>query len=281
MVCKFKLQPILGWVSSKSATKVQKSLLMTDWTHEIAAARELQPSHRRRILATNKHVLRIPLKPEERDYFGNTHDIGFTSLLDENLVLATKVVREYTTVPVPQVIHYDAEMTILQMIEGVDLDSVWGRISKRQLEGIKEELRGYIQQLWTIPNLFSEDFAVGTLCKTHEILFSSNRQYPHQGPFKTTSQYRSHIPGLFGRNPQFSDDAQPVFDHMDWYQSNIIIHPNLDGIAGIIDWEYAGYIPDPDELHRGDVAIEDWGRPEWANIFDGLEQPRRKSAAVY
>jgi len=40
---------------------------------------------------------------------------------------------------------------------------------------------------------------------------------------------------------------------MDWYQSNIILHPNLDKIAAIIDWEYAGFTPDPRDMHIGDL----------------------------
>jgi hypothetical protein len=63
-------------------------------------------------------------------------------------------------------------MTVLEMVEGVDLDATWPRVSKRQLEVIKHELRGYIQQLWKIPNL--NDFVVGTLYDTHEMLFSGN-----------------------------------------------------------------------------------------------------------
>jgi hypothetical protein len=34
----------------------------------------------------------------------------------------------------------------------------------------------------------------------------------------------------------FPDDAASVFRHMDWYQSNIILHRNLDKIAAMIDW---------------------------------------------
>jgi len=246
---------------------------MTDWEKERQNAHELQPSHRRHVLGTEKYVMRIPLRLEETDYFGGTHDVELTRLHDINLVQATKVVREFTSVPIPNVIHYDRTMTVLEKIEGVDLDSAWDRVSPRQLAGIKLELQSYIKQLWTIPNLASDIFAVGTLCDTHEILFG-DRAYPHQGPFRTTAEYRLHVPGLFGRNPHFPQNVKPVFDHMDWFQSNIIILPNLDKIAGIIDWEYAGFIPDPQDMHVGDVPIDEWRRPEWANIFEGLEQPR-------
>ena len=60
---------------------------------------------------------------------------------------------------------------------------------------------------------------------------------------------------------------------MDWFQSNIILHPNLDGIAGIIDWEYAGFIPDPRGMHVGDIPVEEYGK--WDGIFDGLEMPKQ------
>jgi aminoglycoside phosphotransferase (APT) family kinase protein len=247
---------------------------MTDWSKELASARELQPSHRRHVRATDKYVMRIPLEPEERDYFDGTHDTAFTHLLDENLVLATKLVQEYTTVPVPKVIHYVPEMTVLEWIDGVDLDEAWNRVSPRQLAGIKLELRDYIRQLWTVPNLDSEVFAVGTLCKTHEILFSSKRTYPHRGPFKSSAEYSEHVHALFGRVPHFGGNTKPVFDHMDWFQSNIVLHPNLEKIAAIIDWEYAGYTPEPRDMHVGDLPIEKWARPEWADIFDGLQPPK-------
>lgn len=251
---------------------------MTDWSKELAGSRELQPSHRRHVRATDKYVFRITLKAGETDYFGNKHDPAFTRLLDENFMLATKLVQEYTTVPVPRVAHYDPQMTVLELVEGEDLDVAWSRVSARQLTGIKLELREYIKQLWTIPNLAADNFAVGTLCNTHEILFSNDRTYPYQGPFKTTEEYRHHVPGLFRRTPHFETDASPVFDHMDWFQSNIILHPNMDKIAAIIDWEYAGFIPDPRDMHVADVPILEWGRPEWADIFDGLDQPKSNSS---
>jgi hypothetical protein len=245
-----------------------------DWAKEIESARKLQPTHRRRVYGTDKHVIRITLKPDERDHFGGTHDYSRTLLADENLVKTTDLIRRHTAIPVPKVIHHIEGTTVLEMVPGVDLADAWDRISTRQLDGIKHELRGYIKQLWSIPNPFRDQFAVGSLCTTHEILFTVDPTYPQRGPFRTTPEYRTHIPGLFNRTPRFSPNNQPVLDHSDWSQSNIIIHPNLDKIAAIIDWEYAAFIPDPEDMHVGDVPVEEWRRPEWADIFAQLEQPR-------
>ena len=60
------------------------------------------------------------------------------------------------------------------------------------------------------------------------------------------------IPILFKRTARFPPDAKPVFDHMEWYESNIVLHPNLDKIAAIMDWECATFIPDPRDMHLGD-----------------------------
>lgn len=40
---------------------------------------------------------------------------------------------------------------------------------------------------------------------------------------------------------QISPSSLPVMSHMDWDLSNIVLHPNLDGVAGVIDWERAGF----------------------------------------
>jgi len=216
-------------------------------------------------------VIRVTLEPGELDEFGSTHDYTHTILQDENLVLATNLVKSHTTVPVPAVVHVEEGLTVLEMKEGIDLEQAWDSLSSRQLDAIKLELRSYIEQLRTIPNPHAAEFAVGTLCLTHELLFVTDPTYPHKGPFKTIEEYRHHAPGLLNHTPKFSKHAKPVFDHMDWYQSNIILTPNLDRIAAIIDWENAGFVPDPKDLHRGDVPIEEWSKPQWADILDGLD----------
>jgi hypothetical protein len=242
-----------------------------DWQKELQNATELQPAHRRHVYRVEKYIVRVPLKADEKDYFGDTHDPHFTRLCDENLVNATRLVQEYTTIPVPKIVEHRPEMTVLERIEGVDLEEAMDRVSPRQLERIKLEVREYITELWSIP--VPKDFVVGSFCITKELLFTPNRTYAHRGPFESVAEYRPHYKALWGTEPRFTDDTRTVFDHMDLFQSNIILHPNLDGIAGIIDWEYAGFIPDPRDMHVGDVPVEKYGK--WDDIFDGLEMPKQ------
>jgi len=93
-----------------------------DWTKELQTAQQLQPAHRRRVYATDKYVIRVTLKPGELDEFGSTHDYTHTILQDENLVLATNLVKSHTTVPVPAVVHFEEGLTVLEMKEGIDLE---------------------------------------------------------------------------------------------------------------------------------------------------------------
>jgi len=108
---------------------------------------------------------------------------GFTRFMDENLVLATELVRNWTAIPVPRIIAYDPKMTVLEMIEGIDFDAAWSYISKRYR--IKYELYIYSSfgefQTSVLKTL---QIMTGTLCRTHEILFSSNRNYHQQSLFK-------------------------------------------------------------------------------------------------
>lgn len=146
----------------------------------------------------------------------------------------------------------------------------------RQIEGVKHQLRSYISQLWTIRNPLVSEFAVGTLCSTHELLndpFLPHAQgsfYKRNGPFKTIEEYRNNVEYLYGRIPKFPKDAGVVFDHMDWHPSNIILYPNMDCIAAIIDWEKEGFIPDPGDIYEGDDPVEEWSRPELADLFRGI-----------
>jgi hypothetical protein len=119
-----------------------------DWSKELQNATELQPAHRRHIYAVENYIIRVPLKANEPDSFAGLHDSYFTRLCDENLVNATRMVQEYTTIPVPRVIEYTPEMTVLERIEGIDLEQAMDRrISNHQLEGIKLQVREHIKQL--------------------------------------------------------------------------------------------------------------------------------------
>jgi len=109
------------------------------------------------------------------------HDTRRTLFADENEIKALELVRKYTTIPLLEVIDHGKGLTVFKKIEGEDLESAWKKLSPEQLNKIISKIQGYIQQLWTIPNPFCDEFIVGTLCFTHEQL----NQKRSNGPFKT------------------------------------------------------------------------------------------------
>lgn len=56
---------------------------------------------------------------------------------------------------------------------------------------------------------------------------------------------------------------------MDWDLSNIVLHPNLDAVAGVIDWERAAFFPEGGgSIHR---MCHQWRG--WETLFDGIQFP--------
>lgn len=61
---------------------------------------------------------------------------------------------------------------------------------------------------------------------------------------------------------------------MDWDLSNIILHPNLDAVAGVIDWERVAFFPEGGKsIH---LMCHQW--EGWKSLFDGIEFPQGKAA---
>jgi hypothetical protein len=95
-------------------------------------------------------------------------------------------------------------------------------------------------------------------------------QLPCQGPFDSTrSLVETYAKPENVRTPiaEIPTDCQPVFSHMDWDLSNIILYPNLDAVKGVIDWERACYFPEGGKSIHG-MCIHQFG---WETLFDGLE----------
>lgn len=61
--------------------------------------------------------------------------------------------------------------------------------------------------------------------------------------------------------------SKPVLSHLDWDLSNIILHPNLDAVASVIDRERAAFFPDVAlSVHR---MRHRWRG--WETLFDEIE----------
>jgi Phosphotransferase enzyme family len=279
------------------------------WRKLCTEENKLVPSIVRHVHRVGDKIVRINMPPTERNIFGkyneNTRKLR---LLEDNYRQASELINAHvsTEIKVPRVVAREGkDVTIWEYIDGVPLNEVWDKLTGQQREGIKIQLREFIVQLWKIPT--PTEFVVGSLCSTHELLCDNfhplHPEYAREfwmknGPFTTVEQY--YVVGkklFYGYRPKFpirvpvdspdvrrylctvSDGlatARSVFDHLDWDRSNIIVHPNGDRVAGIIDWEYAAFIPDPEDYFLRGVSEERRKQEGWWDLFEGICQASRQ-----
>ncbi len=68
---------------------------------------------------------------------------------------------------------------------------------------------------------------------------------------------------------EISPESIPVFSHMDWDLSNIVLSPNMDAVVEVMDWERACFFPEEGRsIHQSCIH-----QPGWETLFDGLEFP--------
>ena len=70
-------------------------------------------------------------------------------------------------------------------------------------------------------------------------------------------------------SPSFLPTLPQHFDHMDWFTCNVLIDHKRENVVAIIDWEKAGFIPDPKEnfLAEEDESVKARFYP-WLTLFD-------------
>src|SRR5579859_42315 len=244
---------------------------------------KLQISLRRHIHRVDNYVIKIDLSAEEPDFYGDLNDPRITRLLSENAKEATALVSKYTSIPVPSFVRdgiyrcvdgISRYYSIWDYIEGVSLEDVWAAISTGKKLELLCQLRSFIVQLKNIPNPHPQRFAVGTFCSTGELLnYPGNPAdgesfWRNNGPFGSAEDYRNKVKLLYGYDPGFPLHGRAVFDHMDWFTCNVLVDSNADNVVGLLDWEKAGFIPDPrDNFVRG-ATLEAKRRNEWLTLFD-------------
>jgi hypothetical protein len=162
-----------------------------------------------RELLTPPEVVRIIMSPDEPNIFGKfNHNQRVSRLREENYIRASELVNTHvvnTAIKVPRLITHEGEdVTVWEFIDGCPLDQLWDKLTLRQREGLKLQLPEFINKLWKIPS--PTEFAVGTLCSTHELL--CDNFHPHHpeyaqkfwtknGPYPTVEDYRSTAADLF------------------------------------------------------------------------------------
>lgn len=275
------------------------------WRDLCTEENKLLPSITRHVHRVEDKIVRINLAPGEKNFFGVCNESSRNlRLREENYRRASELINTSLTnsaVRVPRVIATEGDdITVWEYIDGIPLDEAWNTLAPRQKESIKLQIKEFIAQLWSIPT--PSEFAIGSLCSTHELL--CDNYHPHgpeyaesfwhnNGPYKTVREYydvsqtlyynyqprhlaSAQIASFRSRDCLYtvSDDglatAKPVLDHQDWHQSNIIVYPNRDIVAGIIDWEYAAFVPDPEGFFMRGVSAERGLEDDWWSLFKGV-----------
>ena len=231
-----------------------------EWLALCTNENKLQISLRRHIHHIEDYIVKIDLAADELDAYGDVNDPRVTGLMSENAKAATELVMKNTSIPVPVFIEDGyiggsgtrRYFSVWEYIDGLSLETEWKGLSTDTKERIMGQLHGYALQLKGISNPFNDRFAVGTLCSTHELLNDPNipgRQrafWSNNGPFTTVEEFKEKVDILYGREPTFSANTPSVFDHMDWFMCNVLIDHSRENVIGVLDWEKAGFIPDPE-----------------------------------
>lgn len=197
---------------------------------------------------------------------------------------AMRFVAERTSIPVPTV--YDAYekdgngYIFMSRIEGMPLGAVWSTMHEQDQVSILDQLMNHMKELRQITGTF-----YGALWSSacEDVVFK-HFPFTHQdltyGPYHTRSEYNSGLvealrnsrpdrvlnqsDELLASKLQSCIDERKVFSHGDIHPRNIIVS-NSCRIAGIIDWEVAGFsIPGRDYFEAKSRAR----RKGWANALD-------------
>lgn len=163
-----------------------------------------------------------------------------------NEAYVLRFIKDYTTIPVPEVISSDWDRITMEYIEGQTLQQAWPILTLAQRSDILAQLRNYIAQLRALPGIYFGRFdGQGVLVPS--ILTRSG------GPFRTIAELQEWLvqppkrrgsQSMYWRQitTQLGTNYPIVFTHGDIAARNIIVR---DGrIVAILDWECAGWYPD-------------------------------------
>ncbi|KAI2626698.1 phosphotransferase enzyme family protein [Hypoxylon sp. NC1633] len=183
---------------------------------------------------------------------------------------AMKLVRERTTIPVPEVynVHQDKEtghvQIVMEFIEGDRLDQVWDNYTEEERKTITTQLRNYFDELRQIKGSFIGSVD-GSACEDPHF-----EDYPGiSGPYTDEAAFNRGLVKAWSMDHEEDSYTQilcqilektmkdhgVVMTHNDLDPRNIIVRGSE--VVGIIDWKQSGFYPEYWEYCR---AL--W-RPSW------------------
>ncbi|KAI9729882.1 MAG: hypothetical protein M1835_003601, partial [Candelina submexicana] len=155
------------------------------------------------------------------DYRGHVHVPYSNQQRLENEAASLRFINENTNIPVPSVLGaYEVDGSFYlwtELIRGTKMED----LSRQDQAVVIEEVKEHLQSM---QNLRSKQIGgpTGIICP----------------PIRVTDRLKRDV---WPSKPAHPDDY--VFCHNDLSQSNVIVDPATLKVAGIIDWEYAGYFP--------------------------------------
>ncbi|KAG9256969.1 kinase-like domain-containing protein [Emericellopsis atlantica] len=227
---------------------------------------DVDEDFRPRLLSKQPGVTIIELDPGMVRKYGD----GVT----RNEEAALRVVKEKATVPVPEL--HGADYFIIQgeehgsflmdLTEGCTLRSQWDSFGDSTKDRICREIWGIVEQLRRIPPpaSFSHLFQCGADgSPSQDVLLRDLHDPP--APIETDDVLRARIYERYlhyngGSFPENLPDHLPrssasVFTHGELKPRNIMVDSS-GGIAGILNWELAGWYPDYWELCKYSAALK-------------------------
>ncbi|KAI9886826.1 MAG: hypothetical protein M1823_001399, partial [Watsoniomyces obsoletus] len=212
-----------------------------EWLNQCTEDNMPQPAFDRYIHLLPEHVVKKRLGPGEEGYEGWQPNLSTLEMRDENEILALDLVREHTSIPIPKLIHRGVGFNVFERLQGITIVDryTWEKVTPRQKEAIRLQIHDYIKQLAKIPH---PDGGIRSLLPSGEIF---HVQLPHRGPFDSTKSFlEAYADEKMEYIHQIPPESIPVFSHLDWDLSNIVLYPNMDAVVGVIDWERACFFPE-------------------------------------
>ncbi|KAH8160006.1 hypothetical protein CIB48_g8241 [Xylaria polymorpha] len=215
----------------------------------------------------------LPWKPRMDDPLIISKQFGAEVRLDNGEILkrgsrvnpaeeaALRIVKQYTTIPVPEV--YDSDYTgvhdypwgmiWMERLPGSPLSETWDHLEDAAKERICKELWGFVEQLRKIPkpSEFETFYQCGADGSVSNDVLLSNLGFPvplldDESLRKRIDERYMHFGGASYRENLL--DYLPrsrisVFAHCDLAPRNVLVD-EAGRITGLIDWEFAGWYPD-------------------------------------
>jgi len=164
-------------------------------------------------------------------------------------IAAMRLVRAHTSIPVPRAWTrfnwFGDEYILMSRMPGVDLHSVWDRLSDDDRDRVVDQLAPFTAQLRAIPSTHGPSnicAANGGPVHDHRLPAKHRGPFPDEAAFNYVLRYFEPLENLPAAVIAAQERTHPVvFTHGDIMPRNILV----DGtrVTALLDWDAAGWFP--------------------------------------